>query len=184
MSLWGHTWELIKYGYGSFFKDHDNFNGWTVSNVLTFVGIPIGVVICGCIFKYSISTDLISDILTILSIFLAITLGVIFIVPDKLSKRLEIDDSENETNKNDRKRYKNFCKLFIQRLSFVLILCVVVIILTILMKWLPKTFDILLSSFIIGFFILSILCILKLIVDIYQFLTKDLNEISKHHNDL
>lgn len=183
MSVWKYSWQLIKVGYGSMFKNHNDLKAYTVSNIVTFIGIPMTVIVCGFLSKFSIEPTLVSDILTILSIFLAITLGVIFIVPDKLSKRLESDKSENESDRNDRRRYKNFCKLFVQRLSFVLILCVAVIVLTLIMKLFPNNPNIILSSLIIGLFILSILCILKLIVDIYLFLMNDLSEITNQEKN-
>ena len=179
MILWRHTWELIHDGFNSLFKSPDGYRTVSISNVFTFCVIPL-IVIIGCVwFNVTIKESLVSDILTVLSIFLAITLGVIFIVPDKLSKRLENDSSTNETDVNSRVRYKNFCKLFIQRLSFVLVLCVVLIILTIFMEIMHGIASIFFSSLIFGFFALSILSILKLIIDIYVFLMEDLSHIGK-----
>lgn len=138
MTLWLHTWELLRVGFNSLFKSPDGDCNFNIANIITFAAVPL-LVIAGCIYyDVTIKETLVSDILTILSIFLAITLGVIFIVPDKLSKRLEDDTSTNESDVNSRIRYKNFCKLFIQRLSFVLVLCVLLIILTILMEILPN----------------------------------------------
>lgn len=177
MTLWLHTWELLRVGFNSLFKSPDGDSHVSIANIITFVAVPL-LVIVGCIYyDVAIKEDLVSDILTILSIFLAITLGVIFIVPDKLSKRLEGDTSTNESDVNSRTRYKNFCKLFIQRLSFVLVLCVLLIILTILMEILPNIASTIFSSLIFCLFALSILSILKLIIDIYVFLMSDLSQI-------
>ena len=177
MTLWHHTLELLRLGFKSLFKSPDGDSNVSTANIITFVVIPL-FVIGGCIYYgVIIKESLVSDILTVLSIFLAITLGVIFIVPDKLSKRLEDDTSTNESDVNSRIRYKNFCKLFIQRLSFVLVLCVLLIILTILMEILPSIASNIFSSLIFGLFALSILSILKLIIDIYVFLMYDLSQI-------
>lgn len=177
MILWHHTWELLRVGFNSLFKSPDGYRNVSFANVITFVILPL-LVMAGCIYyNVIIKETLVSDILTVLSIFLAITLGVIFIVPDKLSKRLEDDTSTNESDVNSRIRYKNFCKLFIQRLSFVLVLCVLLIILTIFLEILPKIVSNILSSIIFGLFALSILSILKLIIDIYVFLMSDLSQM-------
>lgn len=177
MTIWRHTWELLHVGFNSLFKSPDGYRNASTTNVITFVILPLLVIGGGIYYKVTIKESLVSDILTVLSIFLAITLGVIFIVPDKLSKRLEDDTSTNESDVNSRIRYRNFCKLFIQRLSFVLVLCVLLIILTILMEILPSIASNILSSLIFGLFALSILSILKLIIDIYVFLMSDLSQI-------
>lgn len=178
MNLWQNTWELIKIGYNSLFKDPTGYGKVKISGVLTFAGLPL-LIILGCLcLNITIQESLVSDILTVLSIFLAITLGVIFIVPDKLTKRLEADISTNESDVNSRNRYKRFCRLFIQRLSFILILSVILIILTIIMQILPSCCEVILSSLIFGFFALSILSILKLIIDIYIFLIDDIDSCS------
>lgn len=177
MTLWYHTLELVRIGFISLFKSPDGNRNVSIANVITFVALPL-LAIVGCMcYGIIIKESLVSDILTVLSIFLAITLGVIFIVPDKLSKRLEEDTSSNESDVNSRIRYKNFCKLFIQRLSFVLVLCVLLIILTIVMEILPCFASNIISSLIIGLFSLSILSILKLIIDIYVFLMSDLSKM-------
>lgn len=177
MTLWHHTLELVRIGFISLFKSPDGYRNAGFANVITFVALPI-LVIAACIYYgVIIKESLVSDILTVLSIFLAITLGVIFIVPDKLSKRLEEDNSANESDANSRIRYKNFCKLFIQRLSFVLVLCVLLIIIAIVMEILPGVASNIFSSLIIGLFALSILSILKLIIDIYVFLMSDLSKM-------
>lgn len=175
MNLWHHTWELIKIGYNSLFKSPNGYGNNKIPGLITYLGIPLLIIIGSIYFNVTIHESLVSDILTVLSIFLAITLGVIFIVPDKLSKRLESDSSTNESDVNSRVRYKNFCRLFIQRLSFILILSVVLIILTIIMQILPNSCEVILSSLIFGLFALSILGILKLIIDIYIFLIDDIN---------
>lgn len=177
MTLWYHTLELVRIGFISLFKSPDGNRNVSIANVITFVVLPLFTIV-GCIcYDIIIKESLVSDILTVLSIFLAITLGVIFIVPDKLSKRLEEDTSSNESDVNSRIRYKNFCKLFIQRLSFVLVLCVLLIILSIVMEILPCFASNIISSLIIGLFALSILSILKLIIDIYVFLMSDLSKM-------
>lgn len=177
MKLWYHTLELVRIGFISLFKSPDGNRNVSIANVITFVALPL-LAIVGCMcYGIIIKESLVSDILTVLSIFLAITLGVIFIVPDKLSKRLEEDTSSNESDVNSRIRYKNFCKLFIQRLSFVLVLCVLLIILAIVMEILQGVASGIFSSLIIGLFTLSILSILKLIIDIYVFLMSDLSKM-------
>ncbi len=177
MNIWRDTLELIWTGFKSLFREPNGIGNCTISGVLTYVGVPLIVSICSILFNVLIKESLISDILTVLSIFLAITLGVIFIVPDKLSKRLDSDTSENQSDINSRIRYKNFCRLFIQRLSFILVMSVVLIILTIIMQIISDFCMVILSGIILGLFALSILSILKLVIDIYVFLMADINRM-------
>lgn len=179
MSLWKNSGELIKKGYKSLYKGNDGGVEITLSSIISYIILPIAVITLSWIYRIEIGENLVSDILTILSIFLAITLGVIFIVPEKLSKRLENDNSSNESDVNARIRYKNFCKLFIQRLSFVLVLSVIIIIFSIITDFIKGYSIIVLSALILGLFTLSILSILKLIIDIYLFLISDLDNLNR-----
>lgn len=176
MKLLKDTFLLLKIGLQSLFKNSSGSCETKLSNLFVFILIPILIGILSYQKAFRIDNNLISDILTVISIFLAITLGVIFIVPEKLAQRLEIDKSQNESKINNRKRYKNFCKLFIQRLTFVLILCVIMIMSTFLMKIFPSYIDNVISSIILTLFSLSILTILKLVIDIYLFLMADIDD--------
>lgn len=178
MKILKDTFSLLKIGLKSLFKNSSGNYDKKLSNVIVFIIIPISIGILSYHKAFLVDNNLISDILTVISIFLAITLGVIFIVPEKLSQRLELDKSQNESNINSRKRYKNFCKLFIQRLTFVLILCVIMIMSTFLMKIFPLYLNSIISSFILTLFSLSVLSILKLVIDIYIFLMANIDDFN------
>lgn len=177
MNIWRDTIELIWTGFKSLLRNPNGIGNLTIITVLNYTGIPLLVAIFSILFNVRIQEALISNILTVLSIFLAITLGVIFIVPDKLSKRLESDTSTNQSDVNSRIRYKNFCRLFIQRLSFILVMSVILIMLTIIMQVIPDVCMVYLSAIILGLFALSILSILKLVIDIYIFLMADISRM-------
>lgn len=173
MNFWICIIELVKKGFLSLFETTNGSKHITIINFITFVCIPIGY----SFFCYDNSIDLsdrVNDILTTISIFLAITLGVIFIVPDKLTNKIQKIKSKNESDIVYIKRYKKFCKLFIQRLTFLLLLSVFIIICSICLSGLPVNIEKYVSSIIMGLFILSILSILKLIVDIYIFLMEEM----------
>lgn len=178
MKLFKETLSLLKIGLKSLFKNSTGNYDNKLSNLIVFILIPILIGILSFRKAFLVDNNLISDILTVISIFLAITLGVIFIVPEKLAQRLELDKSKNESNINNKKRYKNFCKLFIQRLTFVLILCVIMIMSTFLMKIFQEYLNNLISSFILALFSLSVLSILKLVIDIYIFLMADIDDFN------
>lgn len=178
MKLFKDTLYLLKVGLKSLFKNSAGNYDKKLSNLIVFILIPILIGILSFHKAFLVDNNLISDILTVISIFLAITLGVIFIVPEKLAQRLEFDKSPNESNKNNRKRYKKFCKLFIQRLTFVLILCVIMIMSTFLMKIFPINLSNVISSFVLTLFSLSVLSILKLVIDIYIFLMADIDDFN------
>lgn len=176
MTFWRHIWYLLRVGFLSLFESNNGVVKTGISYWLTFIGIPIAIGI-GC-FLCSVSAKTIAnDILTTLSIFLAIALGVIFIVPDKLAKKVESNFSENESRINYLARYKNFCKLFIRRLTFVLVLSVFLIIISILLQMFPKDIEILASAIVFMMFTLAILSILKLVIDIYGFLMEEINKL-------
>lgn len=176
MTFWKHIWHLLRIGFLSLFESNNgivrnNFGSW-----FTFVGLPI-IIGLGCLYC-SISAKAISnDILTTLSIFLAIALGVIFIVPDKLAKKIESNVSENESRINYMSKYKNFCKLFVQRLTFVLVLSVFLIIISVLLQMFPSSVEIYISAVVFMMFTLAILSILKLVIDIYGFLMEEINKL-------
>lgn len=178
MILIKNTLYVLKIGFISLFKNSSGYKDGFVANVIIFAIVPILIGILSYFNGFFINNDLISDILTIISIFLAITLGVIFIVPEKLAKRLDMDNSKNESDQYNRKRYTNFCKLFIQRLSFVLILCVFMIMSTYMIKIFPVTIKCIISSLVLTLFSLSLFCILKLVVDIYIFLISDIDNLN------
>lgn len=180
MQLWKHIWQLLKIGFLSLFESNNGINNHKFGNFITYIGIPFLIVICS--YSFSVKADGISDdILTTLSIFLAIALGVIFIVPDKLTKKIETQTSTNESRLKFLDRYKKFCILFIRRLSFVLVLSVIIIIASVVLKMVEGIIAKLLSAFILGLFTLAILSILKLIVDIYGFLVDEINSL-KYQN--
>lgn len=176
MTFWKHIWHLLRIGFLSLFESNNGIVKNNVGSWLTFVGVPLAIG-CGCLF-WSISAKAISnDILTTLSIFLAIALGVIFIVPDKLVKKVEGNLSDNESKINYLGRYKNFCKLFIRRLTFVLVLSVFLIIISVLLQMIPPVVDIYISAVVFMMFTLAILSILKLVIDIYGFLMEEINKL-------
>lgn len=186
MNLWANVGHLLATGYKSLFRNHLNHENGKVSNVCTFLGIPILATIIT--FYFNISAQSFSnDILTTLSIFLAITLGVIFLIPEKLSQKVEKLTIDDEARRNYIKRYKLFCSLFIKRLTFVLVLSVLLIIVSITLNAATPNEPIshsyinwglrCTSSLIFGTFVLAILAILKLIVDIYIFLMDELKAI-------
>lgn len=176
MIFWKHIYQLLSIGFLSLFESNNGIVRHNWGNILTFIGIPIAIGV-GCLLC-SISAKAISnDILTTLSIFLAIALGVIFIVPDKLAKKVESNISDNESRVNYLNRYKNFCRLFVRRLTFVLVLSVFLIITSVLLQMFPASVEIYVSAIIFMMFSLAILAILKLVIDIYGFLMEEINKL-------
>jgi len=185
MNLWANVWQLLKTGYSSLFHNHLNYRSGKASNAFTFIVVPIFAAFITFYFRIS-AQSLSNDILTTLSIFLAITLGVIFLIPDKLAQKVEKLTQNDEARTNYIKRYKLFCSIFIKRLSFVLVLSVLLIIASVALNAISTTYLCtdapnmtvrIISASIFGSFVLAILSILKLIIDIYIFLMDELKGI-------
>lgn len=176
MTFWKHIWHLLRIGFLCLFESNNGVVKNSFGSWLTFLGLPL-IIGLGCLYC-SISAKAISnDILTTLSIFLAIALGVIFIVPDKLAKKVADNLSENESRINYLGRYKNFCKLFIRRLTFVLVLSVLLIIISVILQMISSPIEFFISAVVFMMFTLAILSILKLIIDIYGFLIEEINKL-------
>lgn len=173
MNIWRYIIKLLIHGFLSLLELNNGSKFVIIGNIITFICVPI----LYSIYCYNNSVNVaerINDILTTISIFLAIALGVIFIVPDKLTNRIKQITTENESDVLYIKKFKDFCKLFIKRLTFLLLISVFIIIISICVPGLPTYIQKYISSSIMGLFILSILSILKLIVDIYKFLIENI----------
>lgn len=77
--MWRLTIELIWIGFKSLFATPNRQRINIVTGIITYIIIPVTIIISSWASCVTINQNLISDILTIISIFLAITLGVIFI---------------------------------------------------------------------------------------------------------
>jgi|GEM_PF-1941328 len=97
MNIWGYIIKLLIHGFLSLLELNNGSKFVIIGNIITFICVPI----LYSIYCYNNSVNVaerINDILTTISIFLAIALGVIFIVPDKLTNRIKQITTENESD--------------------------------------------------------------------------------------
>lgn len=130
---------IIKDGINSLFDNIEGNKNSKNKIRFIFIGIPLVIAVY---FRNENMSNIIDDLLSCLSIFTALIFSVLFIVPDKLSGRIndlqEKEKKEKEEEKNSTHnyliRYLNFSSIFIKQLSFTIVLCIVLIVLLIIQK--------------------------------------------------
>lgn len=123
---------IIKDGISSLFYNIDGNKNSKNKIYILFMGIPLVIAIY---FRNEDMSSIIDDLLSCLSIFTALIFSVLFIVPDKLSQRIkDYQEKRNEGTHNYLTRYLNFSRIFIKQLSFIIVLCIVLIVLLIIQK--------------------------------------------------
>lgn len=132
--LYKQIYRIIKGGIESLLYDIDGNIRSKYQMSLGFVFVPIIICII-TVWKEISLKDIIDTLLTVLSIFTALIFGVLFTVPDKLSQRIERykNKSDNST-KNYLIRFCNFTRSFVQQITFIIVISIVLIILLVFLK--------------------------------------------------
>lgn len=131
-----------------------------------------------------LSNDTISLLISTFSIFTALIFGVIFIAPDKFSQRVESYKGllKFEDINNYLIRYEHFSRRFVNLLSLVTILSIIILI-TLTVTHLLNDYAIIsiVLSCIAIFLIINFICLLlMLICDIYTMLMDDIENSSNN----
>lgn len=163
-------YRIIKDGIKSLLYDIDGHRKSIIKIILFFVIVPLFVSLY--IVKFIDLSTIFDALLTCLSIFTALIFSVLFTVPDKLNQRIkDLQDKKDNATRGYLIRFYNFSKSFVQQISFVVILCFVLIILLIIQKihcYIIITF--------IGIFLFSVLFmyLLSILSNIYILLMDDI----------
>ncbi|GAB6123700.1 hypothetical protein [Dysgonomonas termitidis] len=127
-------YRIIKDGIKSLLYDIDGNKRSKFQVYLGFIFVPIVICII-TVWKEISLKDIIDTLLTVLSIFTALIFGVLFTVPDKLSQRIErFKNKTDNSTKNYLIRFSNFTRSFVQQITFIIIICIALIILLVLQK--------------------------------------------------
>lgn len=134
--------------------------------------------------KFVLSNDAISLLISTFSIFTALIFCVIFIAPDKFAQRVELYKSNQkyEDVANYLTRYENFAKRFVNQLSLLIVLSIVILI-VLAIEYILKgvgTINIILSCCAVFMMISFVILVLLLVLDIHTMLIDDIDKTSRY----
>ena len=165
---------IINNGVTSFFYNIDGEKNSIFKICISFIIIPLIVAIY---FKNRDMKNIIDILINCLSIFTALIFSALFIVPDKLSQRIKYLQEKRDDSKNNYLiRFLNFSKIFVKQVSFIIVLCMVLIVLLILQKIQTCSILVFANSFLFTVLIMYLLLILS---NIYILLMDDIDKSAK-----
>lgn len=162
-------------------KGWTSFYGHNSKKINCFAFISYIIVIYFIVNKVSLSVEqidnILSNLLSALSIFTALAYGILFIGPEKLNNRIALLEHRieqqnrffDDADRNSITRYSNFIKSFNQDIFFVSLMSLVIISL-IFIKWLNLN-DIISHCAIMaiaGCSILLLICLFKIVATLYR----------------
>lgn len=154
-----------------------NINGEKNSTFKIFISFIIIPLIAAMYFKNRDMKDIIDVLINCLSIFTALIFSALFIVPDKLSQRIKYLQEKGDDSKNNYLiRFLNLSKIFVKQVSFIIVLCMVLIVLLILQKIQTCSILVFANSFLFTVLIMYLLLILS---NIYILLMDDIDKSAK-----
>lgn len=161
---------ILKDGIMSLFYDIDGNKKSKTEISFFFVIIPI--VFSFMSLKLDKANEIIDTLLACLSIFTALIFTVLFIVPEKLSNRVNIlKEKDDDATRGYLIRFYNFTKSFVQQMSFVIVQNLTLIILLVTQKLYPCNVLIFINS---GLFIVLIFYVLTILSNMYILLMDDI----------
>ena len=177
------VYNIIVKGIRSTFVDVDGSNKSRVSFGLYMLLLVAFVVYLG-VNDFILSDDIISLLISTFSIFTALIFGVIFIAPDKFAQRVELYKSNQkyEDVANYLTRYENFAKRFVNQLSLLIVLSIIILI-VLAIEYILKgvgTINIILSCCAVFMMISFVTLVLLLVLDIHTMLIDDIDKASRY----
>lgn len=160
-----------------------NYNGEMLKKSTIFIWLvlfPIIVAAAQIWADKCMNGSTLDTILTVLSIFTSLLFGVIFIAPEKLSSRLEkYKNDSGDAISNYLVRFRNFTNLFVNRLSFVITLCLILIVMLAMLLIIPSIYHtviLVINAVSVISFYYIIFTLFLLLVDIHSLLIDDINQ--------
>lgn len=163
-----------------------NENGQRRSLVLIFIFyavIPLGILTAGIYIKLDNDDNIINSILGIVTVFVAFVFQIVFNSNDRFASKYESYQVKKENNTltehyiNYLKRLKNLTKQFIQILSFLILLSLLIMVVSLFYKLLPEgESTIVVSSIVAVCFYYWVVYLVNAVVDMYQLLMDDINK--------
>lgn len=162
---------IIKDGIMSLFYDIDGNKKHKAKIIIFFVVIPIIFSLISL--KLDRVNDIIDTLLASLSIFTALIFTALFIVPDKLSSRINmLKEKDDDATHGYLIRFYNFTKSFVQQMSFVIVQSLTLIIMLVMQKVYPCNVLTFISSYL---FIVLVLYVLSILSNMYILLMDDIH---------
>lgn len=167
---------ILENGYLSLKTDIDGNKLPSIQIKILFIIVPYCIIGVSYWLEINLSNS-IDTILTTLSIFTALIFGILFIVPEIFSKRIDtLSQKKDDINKNYLIRFYNFTKKFVQQTSFIIVLSILNIVLLLIQKIISNELGILILSAInCSLFYILLMFILIILVNIYILLMDDVN---------
>ena len=123
--------------------------------------------------KLDKANEIIDTLLTCLSIFTALIFIALFVVPNKLSSRINmLKEKDDDATHGYLIRFYNFTKSFVQQMSFVIVQSLTLIILLVTQKLYPCSVLTFINS---GLFVVLILYVLAILSNMYILLMDDIH---------
>lgn len=164
---------IINNGITSLFYNIDGEKNSIFKICISFI-IPLIVAIY---FKNRDISGVIDILINCISILTVLVFSALFIVPDKLSQRIKCLQEKRDDSKNNYLiRFLNFSKIFVKQVSFIIVLCMVLIVLLILQKIQTCSILVFANSFLFTVLIMYLLLILS---NMYVLLMDDINKSAK-----
>lgn len=164
---------IINNGITSLFYNVDGKRKPIFKICISFI-IPFIVAIY---FKNKDIRNVIDIIINCISILTVLVFSALFIVPDKLSQRIKcLQEKADDSKNNYLIRLLNFSKIFVKQVSFIIVLCMVLIVLLILQKIQTCSILVFANSFLFTVLIMYLLLILS---NIYILLMDDIDKSAK-----
>ena len=162
---------IIKDGIMALFYDIDGNKRPKTKIIILFVIIPIVLSLLSL--ELDKANEIIDTLLTCLSIFTALIFTALFIVPDKLSGRIDmLKEKDDDATHGYLVRFYNFTKSFVQQMSFIIVQSLILIILLIAQKLYPCDILTFVNS---ALFVVLILYILTILSNMYILLMDDIH---------
>lgn len=167
---------ILENGYLSLKTDIDGNKLPSIQIKILLIIVPYCIIGVSYWLEINLSNS-IDTILTTLSIFTALIFGILFIVPEIFSKRIDaLSQKKDDINKNYLIRFHNFTKKFVQQTSFIIVLSILNIVLLLIQKIISNELGILILSAInCSLFYILLMFILIILVNIYILLMDDVN---------
>lgn len=183
MTLFQQVRQILGKGFKSALVNEDGQRRSVVLFSLFYIIIPLAILGYGICIRLDSYDNLINPILGIVTVFVAFVFQIVFNSNDKFASKYEIYQAKKEKDtltehyKNYITRLKNLTKQFIQVLSFLILLSLLIMVVGLTYKLLPKgTLTIIVSSLVVMLFYLWLVYLVNAVVDMYQLLMDDINK--------
>lgn len=183
MTIFQQVRQILYKGFKSaLFNDNGQRRSYPVF-MLFYIAIPLTLLAVSIYIKLDNYNGLMTPILGIVTVFVAFVFQIVFNSNDKFASKYESYLTKKEKGeltehyKNYLIRLKNLTKQFIQILSFLIFLSLLIMVISLLYNMMPKGEPrVIISSIVVTCFYYWILYLVNAVVDMYTLLMDDINK--------